>query len=477
MKIFNFTKGKERSMFHHFSLKIQIHRRETAQHFQWLFTAVVILLLSNSTAYSQNYGQIPAPPQDRPIALVGGTAHPVSGPVVENATLLFENGKITAIGNNVSIPAGAERIDVSGKHVYPSLIDANTTLGLVEIGAVRATRDLAETGSINPNVKAEVALNPDSELLPVARANGIALALSVPEGGVISGTSALIMLDGWTWEQMTLKAPVGLHLNWPWMTIRRGGRFVRQSEEEQRKQMEENLRKIHEAFAEARAYMKAKHAEQQKGVPYHETDSRWEAMIPVLEKKIPVFVSANEIKQIQAAIQWAEDEDVKIVIVGGYDAWRVADLLKAKDIPVVYGEVHRVPGRRWEAYDTPFTTPMKLHQAGVRFCIADFDASNVRNLPYQAATAAAYGLPKEEALKAITLYPAQILGVADRVGSLEAGKDATIIVANGDPLEITTQVEQVFIQGRKIDLGNKHRALYEKYAKKYEQMKAPSNGH
>jgi imidazolonepropionase-like amidohydrolase len=433
-----------------------------------------MLLFSITSVYPQNYGQVPAPPQDHAIALVNGTVHTVSGPVIENAVVLLENGKISGIGKEVRIPSGADRLDVSGKHVYPSLIDANTTLGLVEIGAVRATRDLAETGSINPNARAETALNPDSELLPVARANGVALALSVPQGGVISGTSAFIMLDGWTWEQLTLKAPVGLHINWPAMIFRQSP-FFQQSEEEQRKQMNENLKKIRDAFAEARAYKKAKEAEPQKGVPYHATDSRWEAMIPVLEKQVPVFVNANEIKQIQAAVQWATDEDIKLVITGGDDAWRVADLLKARDIPVVYGSVHETPNRRWEAYDTPFTTPMKLHQAGVRFCIADFDDSNVRNLPYQAATAAAYGLPKDEALKAITLYPAQILGVADRVGSLEIGKDATLMVTNGDPLEIRTQVLQLFIQGRKIDLGNKHRALYEKYSKKYKQTGSPSN--
>jgi imidazolonepropionase-like amidohydrolase len=451
-------------MFQHFLLPTQISHRKTA-----LFTLPVILLFAISTAYPQNYGQVPAPLQDHAIALVNGTVHTVSGAVIENAVVLFENGKITGLGKDVRVAPGVERIDISGKHIYPSLIDANTTLGLVEIGSVRATRDLAEIGSINPNVRAEAAINPDSELLPVTRANGVALALSVPQGGVISGTSAFIMLDGWTYEQLTLKAPVGLHLNWPALTIRPNNPFFQQSEEEQRKQMNENLKKIRDAFAEARAYKKAKAAEQQKGVPYHATDSRWEAMIPVLEKSVPVFVNANEIKQIQAAVQWATDEEVKLVIVGGRDAWRVADLLKAKEVPVIYGPIHSTPNRRWEAYDTPFTGPMKLHQAGVRFCIADFDAANARNLPYQAATAAAYGLPKDEALKAITLYPAQIFGVADRVGSLEVGKDATLFVSNGDPLEIKTQVEQLFIQGRKIDLGNKHRALYEKYSKKYQQ--------
>jgi imidazolonepropionase-like amidohydrolase len=455
-------------MFHNFSMKSK--QEKIAQ-----FTIALIFLFAISTAHSQNYGQVPAPAQDRPIALVGGAVHTVSGAMMPNATVLFENGRITAIGNEVSIPPGAERIDVTGKHVYPSLIDANTTLGLVEIGAVRATRDLAETGSINPNIRAEAALNPDSELLPVARVNGVALALSVPQGGVISGTSAFIMLDGWTSEQLTLKAPVGLHVNWPFMTIRRSP-FIQQSEEDQRKQMNENLQKLRDAFAEARAYKKAKDAESQKGVPYHATDSRWEAMMPALEKKVPVYVNAGEIKQIEAAVQWAADEDLKIVIVGGADSWRVADLLKAKDIPVIYGPIHRLPNRRWEAYDTPFTVPLKLHQAGVRFCIADFESENVRNLPYQAATAAAYGLPQEEALKAITLYPAEILGVADQVGSLAVGKDATLFISDGDPLEIQTQILLLFIQGRKIDLGNKHRALYDKYSKKYQQKAAPVAG-
>jgi len=415
--------------------------------------------------------QIPAPPQAHPIALVGGTIHTVTGPVIEQGIVLFDQGKIIAIGKDLPLPPGTERIDVTGKHVYPGFMAANTALGLTEIGAVRATRDLAETGDINPNVRAEVALNPDSELLPVARANGITLAQCVPEGGLLSGTSAIIQLDGWTWEDLTLKAPVGLHLRWPSMIIRRGP-AVTTSEDNQRKQIDEQVKKIRDAFAEARAYKKAKEAETQKGIPYHATDLRWEAMMPVLEKKIPLFVHAAELKQIQAALQWAEEENVKMVLVGGQDAWRMADLLKAKGIPVILGPIHTVPLRRWEGYDTPFTLPKKLHEAGVQFCIAgsDGEAAQVRNLPYQAAMAAAYGLPKDEALKAITLYPAQILGLADRVGSIEVGKDATLIVTDGDPLEIPTHVEREFIQGRAIDLDNRHERLYRKYAEKYRRL-------
>jgi imidazolonepropionase-like amidohydrolase len=444
------------------------------------YLSVLVVALAATAAWTASPSdQIPAPRQDRPIALVGGTVHTMTGPAIEDGTVLFVDGKITAVGTSVDFPPGTRQIDVRGKHVYPGLIAANTMLGLVEINAVRATRDFAEVGDIKPNVRAEVAFNPDSELLPVARANGITLALSVPAGGVISGTSALMMLDGWTWEEMTLKAPVGLHVRWPSMGVSHAP-WVTKSEEEQKKERDQRIQKIRDAFAEARAYMKAKEAEAQKGVPYHKTDLRWEAMIPVFKKEIPVFVHANEIRQIQAAVDWASDEGVRMVLVGGQDAWRVADLLKEKNIPVIIAGIHTNPMRRWEAYDTPFTNPLKLYEAGVTFSIATgggpFGAAHERNLPYHAATAAAYGLPVEEALKAITLYPAQILGVADRVGSIEVGKDATLIVTNGNPMEIRTQVEQEYIQGRAIDLNSRHTQLYQKYQTKYERL-GLTNGH
>lgn len=432
-----------------------------------LTIVILIGLLGTLTASDQ----IPAPPQDHPIALVGATIYTVSGDAIENGTLLFEDGVITALDTDVVLPDETEVIELSGKYIYPGLIAANTMLGLTEINAVRATRDFAETGEINPNVRAEAAFNPDSELLPVARANGITTALSVPASGLISGMSALMMLDGWTWEEMVLKAPVGLHINWPNIHI---SPHSRKSEEEQRKERDESIKKIRNAFADARAYLKAKESEEQKGIPYHDTDSRWEAMIPVLKGEVPVFIKANEIRQIQTAVDWASEENLNMVLVGGYDSWRVSDLLKEKHIPVVITETHRLPMRRWEGYDNPFAVPLKLHEAGVKFCIAgsgnSFDAAHERNLPYHAATAAAYGLPKEEALKSVTLYAAEILGVADQMGSLEIGKDATLIVTDGDPLQITTQVEMEFIQGREIDLSSRHTQLYEKYLEKYRQM-------
>jgi len=431
--------------------------------------AVLMMLSASANTYASD--PIPAKPQQHPIAIVNATIHPVSGPVIENGMILFDKGRIVAIGESVAIPDNAERIDASGKHVYPGLISPDTYIGLTEIEAVRASRDRTETGRINPNVRAEVAFNPESELIPVARANGITMVVTSPSGSLIAGTGAVMLMDGWTWEEMTFKAPAALYVHWPSMVIRRGP-FVRQTEEEQKKEREKALKELAGAFRDARAYMVAKKAEQQKSVPYHNVDVRWEAMIPVLEGNVPVVVWAYEIQQIQAAVAWAEQEKIKLIIGGGYDAWRVAELLKKHDIPVLAGGIHRLPSHRFDAYDDAFTLPKKLHDAGIRFAIISEDeAPHERNLPYQAATAAAYGLPKDEALKAITLSPAQIFGIADRVGSLEVGKDATLIVTTGDPLEITTNVEMEFIQGRKIDLTSRHTKLYEKYKEKYRRMK------
>ncbi|MCF7805483.1 MAG: amidohydrolase family protein [Candidatus Marinimicrobia bacterium] len=418
--------------------------------------------------------QIPAPPQDHPIALKGGTIHPVSGPAIPDGTLLFSDGKIDALGTEVKVPEGAEVIDISGQHIYPGFIAATSTLGLVEIPLARATRDFDETGNITPEVRAEVAINPDSELLPVARSNGITTALTIPQGGLISGTSAAILLDGWTWEDMTLQAPVGLHIRWPSMRIRHEKSFPK-SVEEQQKAIDGKIERIRETFRNAAAYQQALRTQSTQESVSPGTSVRWEAMFPVLDGDIPVFVHANEIRQIQAAVDWADEQGVDMVLVGGQDAWRVTDLLRAREIPVILESTSmRLPARNWEGYDTPMTAPKKLHDAGVPFCISlsehPFASQFQRNLPYEAAAAAAYGLPREVALKAVTLYPAQILGIADRVGSLEPGKDATFIITDGDPLEITTQVRMEFIQGRKIDLSNRQTALYRKYRTKYQQL-------
>ena len=430
-----------------------------------LLTALLVVHYSLLIA-----GEIPAKAQDHPIAIVGATIHTVSGQNIENGTVVFDKGKIIALGANVDIPKGAEIIDAKGKYVYPGMIDAHSSIGLVEIGAVRATRDISETGSINPNIRAEVAVNPESEVIPVSRANGVTLAMTMPDGGTISGTAAVIALDGWTWEEMTMKAPAGMVVNWPSMTINHAW-WERRSEDEQKKARDKALNEIRNVFHDARAYLQAKRSENSQGVPFHNVDVRWEAMAPVLDGKIPVLMNAEEIQQIQAAVAWAEQEHVKLVILGGYDAWRAADLLKAKHVPVIVNPILRTPGRNFEAYDEPMSLPKKLYEAGVQFCIAgEPDPSNERNLPYHAAMAASYGLPKDEALKAVTLYPAQILGIADKAGSLEVGKDATLIVTDGDPLEIMSNVQMEFIQGKNIPLTSRHTRLYEKYKEKYRRL-------
>jgi imidazolonepropionase-like amidohydrolase len=406
----------------------------------------------------------PAPPQAGTIALVGGTVHPVDGPDIPNGTVIFSNGKITAIGASVTVPADAQKIDVTGKHVYPSLIDASTVIGLTEIGAIRATNDAAEVGDINPNVRAEVAVNPESEIIPVTRSNGVLLALTTPNGGVICGTSALLQLDGWTWEDLTLQSPIAMHVNWPRMSPVTAW-WMQDSEEKQLERRDQQLRVVRQAFDDARTYMMAKAAGQAP-----EPDFRWDAMIPVLEGKLPVAIEADELQQIQAAAAFGESEKIKVIIVGGYDAPLCAELLKRDSIPVIIGGILRTPQRVDDPFDTPFTVPDRLRQAGVSYCISGGgDASNVRNLPYHAAKAASYGLPVAEALKSITIYPARILGVADRVGSLAVGKDATLFVADGDILDIPTHVEQAFIQGRKLDLTDKQRVLWDKYKEKYKR--------
>ncbi|MDX1946679.1 MAG: amidohydrolase family protein [Pirellulaceae bacterium] len=407
--------------------------------------------------------EVPGAPQKGPIALTNATIHPVSGPVIEQGTLVFSGGKIAAVGKDAKIPAEAAVLDLAGKHVYPALFDPLTDLGLTEINSIRATIDNRETGQLNPNVRAIVAVNPDSEILPVTRASGVLLALAAPVGGLMSGRSAVIQLDGWTWEEMALRADAALHVNWP--ALPRAGR--RETEgPPAATNSDEEIEKLGQALANARAYAAARAAN-----PDFPRDARWESLQDVLAGKLPVIARADDLRQITGAVAFAEREKLKLIIAGGYDAELCAELLKKYDVPVIIGGVYRLPPRRGDDYDAPYTLAARLHAAGIRFAISCQDrhgASSVRNLPYHAATAVAYGLPAGEGLKAITLAPAQILGVANRVGSLEVGKDATLFIADGDPLETPTHVSAAWIQGRKLDLNNRHERLYRKYERKYE---------
>jgi imidazolonepropionase-like amidohydrolase len=399
-------------------------------------------------------------------AIVGATIHTVSKGDIANGTVVFEKGRITAVGAGVST-RGATIIDGRGKHVYPGMIDPGTTLGLTEIGSVPGGVDVAEIGQLNPNVNPALAVNPDSELIPVARANGITHALVNPTGGLISGTSALIRLDGWTYEDLTAATPVAMHIQWPRFRARGrgfGGGFPGQQTEQQLQQARErDMKTIRQAFEDARAYQKAKAA----NGPNFKVDPLWEGMLPVVEGRIPVIVSANEVRAIRSAVEWAEQEGVRIIIDGAGEVWRAATLLKEKKIPVIVDGILSLPGRESDPYDEAYSLAAKLHAAGVQFCIgggSNMEASNVRNLPYHAGMAAAFGLPKDEALKAVTLYPAQILGLADKLGSIEAGKSASLVITSGDLLEIRTKVLASYIDGRPVDLNNnKHYRLYQKY--------------
>ncbi len=407
--------------------------------------------------------EVPGKPQSKPIALVGGTIHTVSGETIVGGMIVFENGKITAIGKGLSLPVGTEKIEIADKHVYPSFFDAYTQLGLVEIGSVNATLDSREGGSFNPNAQSWLAVNPDSELIPVTRSNGILLALTVPNGGLISGRSAVIQLDGWTIEELVVRKEIGMHIRWPLAVSSVANQEGNTAAQPARNSSQKELRDF---FDRARTYQKSRAADPSR----HPTDLRLEAMVPVLDKKIPVIVLADESRQIQSAIGFAIEQKINIIIYGGYGSAECATLLKANDIPVIISGTYRLPMHASDPYDAAYTLPERLRQLGVQYCIASvgkFAGTGVRNLPYHAANASAFGLPIEDALKSITLYPAQILGVDDRVGSLESGKDATLFVCSGDPLDVSCSIDLAFVQGRQVDLNDRHKRLRDKYEQKY----------
>jgi imidazolonepropionase-like amidohydrolase len=387
--------------------------------------------------------------------------------VIENGTVLVDGARITAVGSALRAPAGARVVDCRGKHVYPGFIHANTMLGLQEISTITGSDDTQETGNLNPNQRAEVMYNPDSDFLPVARLNGITSALVIPGGGAVRGTSAVMSLDGWTQEDITLRAPVALHVQWPAMSVSRAWWDTR-SDEEQIKARDQAVQAITDAFEEARAWWKARDAEGRSGVPRHEGDVRWEAMRRALNGDIPVAFHCDALAQIQAVLRFCDTQGIKrVILVGGYDAWRVADELKRRDIAVVVAGVLSLPNRAYEPYDEATSVPARLARAGVRFCIADEGggggAANARNLPHHAAMAVAFGLPVDEALKAVTLYPAQILGIADRTGSIEVGKLADLQVTDGDPLLVATHCEQVLVKGRMVPMESRQTRLLQKY--------------
>ncbi len=413
-----------------------------------------------------------------PVSIVHATVHTLAGPDIEDGTVSFREGRIVEVGAGLPPLPGAQVVDARGLHVYPGMINAMTSLGLIEIGSVAGSVDLSETGDLNPHVNTALAVNPDSELIPVTRANGITHVLTAPAGELVLGTSSLTRLEGWTWEDLAAARPIGLHIAWPSFRIQRRSFFgTPPSAEEQKRRREERLKKISRLFEDARAYRKALQAEAQGG-PAVDQDPRLEAMLPVLDGTLPVIAHADEVRQIEHALEWAAKEGVRLIVAGNGDLWRAAERLREHAVPVIVVSVLENPVREDDPYDAPFTLPLRLHEAGVRFCIATggggFGSSNARNLPYHAAMAAAFGLPREEALRAVTRYPAEILGVGEHLGTIEPGKSASLLLADGDPLEIRTQVVGVYVDGRPVDVkDNRHYRLYERYRNRPRLARSP----
>ncbi len=419
-------------------------------------------LMAVSLAPAAAHDQVPGAAQTEPILLRGGDLYTVAEGVLEDTDLLFEEGRITAIGEGLSAPAGAVVIDVSGQRVYPGLIAPMTGVGLTEIGAVRATRDGDEVGSINPEVVAQTAYNPDSELIPSVRSHGITTVQVAPSGGLLRGRSSILHLDGWTREDAAAKPVDGLVLSWPRAAV--GKSWYLPAVEKQREQMTRQRHELRQAFVDARRYARAREAGDEVVV-----DLRWEAMRALWSEDMPVYIQAPDYRQILEAIDFAEEFDLNLVLVAPSDAWRLTDLLAERDIPVLLSAPTSRPTRADSDYDATYTQAARLHAAGVRFGFGLVGSGTAtRNLAIEAAGAAiAWGLPEDAALRAITLSNAEILGIADREGSLEVGKDATLFVSSDDVTDtLGHEVTRMWIQGREVDLDNRHRQLYRKYAVK-----------
>lgn len=422
-----------------------------------------ILALGVLTSYAQN--PAPARPQERAIALTGATIHVGNGQVIQNGVVVFDKGVITAIGDGSTPTAGAEVISVSGKHVYPGIISPASTVGLQEIGAVKATVDKQEIGELNPNIRALIAYNTDSEIIPTIRNNGVLLTQAMPQGGTVSGSSSVMMTDGWNWEDAVLKKDDGIWVNWPSYFARNFNFEDFSLTIQKNEKRTEAMSALLATFAEAKGYLAM-----QNPVP---ANLKFESMRGVFSGKQNLYVRADYSKDIIEAVKFAKSLAIpKIVIVGGEESHKVATFLKENNVPVILGELHRLPNREDEDVDMPYRQPGILQKAGVLVGLSYADGWwRTRNLAFLAGTAAGFGVTdKEEALKMVTSNNAKILGIDNLVGTLEKGKQATLFVSAGDALDMRTNVvEQVFIQGRKVNLDDRHKRLYKTYKDKYEQ--------
>ncbi|MCC6286845.1 MAG: amidohydrolase family protein [Chitinophagaceae bacterium] len=409
----------------------------------------------------------PTPEYKGLLFITNGIVHTGNGQVLEHTTIQVNNGRIEKIGTNIPVPQGDVKVyDAKGKHVYPGLILPDCDLGLREIASgVRGSNDYRELGELNPNIRSIVSYNTDSKIINTLKANGILLANVSPQGSLIAGSSSVVQLDAWNWEDAAYKIDNGIHITFPSFLPQRGGRFfmVAQSQtpDDAEKQALQKIEKLKSFFAEAKSYQQeAEHAQ---------TNLKFAAVKGLFDKSQKLFIHANQVKQMLAAIDFVKEFGFSVVIVGGSESWQIAPLLKQHSVAVILGTQHELPATEDEDVDQPYKTPAALQKAGVLFALNDnMDNTRFRNLSFNAGTAAAYGLTKEEALSAITLNAAKILGIDDKTGSLEVGKDANIVVSEGDILDMKSSiVTHAFIQGRLVSLANKQTQLYERYMGKY----------
>jgi imidazolonepropionase-like amidohydrolase len=408
-------------------------------------------------------------------AIKGGKVFTLAGAPIENGTVLIRDGKIVAVGANIAIPADAKVIDATGLEVYPGMFDAVTQIGLAEISQVSATMDVVELGNYNPELIAATAVNPASAYIPVTRANGITEVIAAPgtagfdsqSGGLITGQASAFNLAGWTMDDMQLNRSVAMVINWPSIQTRTFD-FATFSVKEKpyadaKKEYDKSVNELSDWLDRARHYAQAK----EKGSPaLYERDLKLESLVPVVEGKLPVLVIADDQRDIRNAVEFCAKQNLKMILGGGAEAWKVKDLLKEKKIPVVLGPTERIPDKEDTPYDKPMTQPSELFAAGIPFAFSSFGTSFSRRLPQYAGASVAYGLPHDEALKAVMSNAARIFGLSDQLGTLEAGKLANIIVTSGDPLELQTQVKFLFIKGQLTSTENRHSAFYEQYRKR-----------
>lgn len=425
-----------------------------------------------AAAFSQS-NVLPAGPQKGLMFIKNATIHVGNGTVIENGTIQIRDGKIEKVGKDIAVPQDDVQVyDVKGKHVYPGLILPTSSLGLVEISAVRASNDSREIGDMNPNIRSIVAYNTDSKVINTLRSNGVLAANVIPQGNFLAGSSSVVQLDAWNWEDAAVKTDGGMHLYMPSLMPRpnfgRGGGFgpggpnAGGTPTDPVKEGLEKIEQLKGFFREAKAYNGSNAKD--------ETNLKYESVKNLFTKKQKFYVHANTVKQMLVALDFVKEFGFDMVIVGGSESWQIANLLKQNNVSVILQQMHSLPTTTDDDVDQPYKAAAVLQKAGVLFSISDDDSqTRGRNLPFNAGTAATYGLTKEEALAAITLNAAKIMGVADKTGSIEVGKEANIIVSSGDILDMSTSnVTDAFIKGAKINLDDKQKQLSDRYEQKYE---------